>query len=388
MIIVMQRGASEPEIQHITKHLTSRGVHVERTTGKQQTILTVIGASGGYDISSMAAMQGVQEVVRVSSPYRLSARTGHPADTVITMPDGTRIGGNAPAIVIAGPCSVESEDQLRRTAECIRKAGVRFMRGGAFKPRTSPYAFQGLGFDGLELLKKVSEEFGLFIVTEIMEPAHVPSIAEFTDIVQIGSRNMQNYPLLRQIGNIRKPVMLKRGASATVEEWLMAAEYILSGGNEKVILCERGIRAFEPSVRFTTDISAVPVVKKLSHLPIIVDPSHGTGHREYVGSLARAAIAAGADGIMVEVHPDPDRALSDGAQSLTFEQFEVLMGELVRIGDAVDRPILVEQFGPGIGYRVPGIEGKNGERKLPTVNGKFPKSNGIDNPIDHHSDSR
>ncbi len=344
MIIVMHRGATEPEIQHITKHLTSRGVNVERTTGKQQTILTVIGGSSGNDIASMAAMPGVQEVVRVSSPYRLSARTGHPEDTVITMTDGTSIGGKAPAIVIAGPCSVESEDQLRRTAECIRKAGVRFMRGGAFKPRTSPYAFQGLGFDGLELLKKVSEEFGLFIVTEVMEPAHVPSIAEFTDIVQIGSRNMQNYPLLRQIGNIRKPVMLKRGASATVEEWLMAAEYILSGGNDKVILCERGIRTFEPTTRFTTDISAVPVVKKLSHLPILVDPSHGTGHREYVGSLARAAIASGADGIMIEVHPDPDRALSDGAQSLTFEQFEELMGELVRVGDAVNRPILVEPY--------------------------------------------
>jgi 3-deoxy-7-phosphoheptulonate synthase len=342
MIIVMQRGATERQIQDVTKYLTSRGINAQRMTGQQQTVLGIVGATMGHDVSAMSSMPGVQEVMRVSSPYKLSSRNAHPEDTIITMPDGTRIGGDAPTIVIAGPCSVESEDQLRRTAEVIRKAGVRFMRGGAFKPRTSPYSFQGLGFDGLELLKKVSEEFGLFIVTEVMEPAHVPAIAEFSDIVQCGSRNMQNYPLLRQLGNIRKPVMLKRGAAATIEEWLMASEYILSGGNEKVLLCERGIRSFEPATRFTTDISAVPVVKKLSHLPVIVDPSHGTGKREYVNSLARAVIAAGADGVMVEVHPDPDRALSDGAQSLTFELFEELMGELVRIADAVNRPLLVE----------------------------------------------
>ncbi|HEY3875949.1 MAG TPA: 3-deoxy-7-phosphoheptulonate synthase [Candidatus Kapabacteria bacterium] len=344
MIIVMQRGATEPQIQKIVKHLTSRGILAERLDGHEQTLIGIVGASSGYDITSMVSMAGVQDVVRVSSPLRLSARAGHPEDTIITLPDGTRIGGDAPSIVIAGPCSVESEDQLRRSAECIRKAGVRFMRGGAFKPRTSPYSFQGLGFDGLELLKKVSEEFGLFIVSEVMEPAHVPAIAEFTDIVQIGSRNMQNYPLLRQIGNIRKPVMLKRGPAATIEEWLMAAEYILSGGNEKVILCERGIRTFENSLRFTADISAVPVIKKLSHLPIIVDPSHATGKREFVSSMARAAIAVGADGIMVEVHPDPDRALSDGAQSLTFELFEEMMGELVRVADAIDRPLLIDGY--------------------------------------------
>ena len=345
MIIIMQRGATEPQIEQIAQHLRSRGISAERLDGHEQTVIGIVGGSGGYDIAAMSAMPGVQEVVRIRSPYRLSARSAHPEDTVITLADGTTIGGTSPSIVIAGPCSVESEDQLRRTAETIQKAGVRFMRGGAFKPRTSPYSFQGLGFDGLELLKKVSEEFDLFIVSEVMEPAHVPAIAEFTDIVQVGSRNMQNYPLLRQIGNIRKPVMLKRGAAATIEEWLMAAEYILSGGNEKVILCERGIRSFEPSLRFTPDISAVPVVKKLSHLPIIVDPSHATGRRDMVSSMARAAIAAGADGIMVEVHPDPDRALSDGAQSLTFELFEEMMGELVRVADAVNRPLLVERPG-------------------------------------------
>jgi len=368
MIIVMQRGATEREIQDVTKYLTSRGISANRMTGQQQTVLGIVGTTQGYDVSAMSSMPGVQEVIRVSSPYKLSSRSGHPADTVVTMPDGTAIGGTAPSIVIAGPCSVESEDQLRRTAEVIRKTGVRFMRGGAFKPRTSPYSFQGLGFDGLELLKKVSEEFGLFIVTEVMEPAHVPAIAEFTDIVQVGSRNMQNYPLLRQIGNIRKPVLLKRGAAATIEEWLMAAEYILSGGNENVILCERGIRSFEPAVRFTTDISAIPIVKRLSHLPVIVDPSHGTGKREYVNSLARAAIAAGADGVMVEVHPDPDRALSDGAQSLTFELFEELMGELVRIADAVNRPLLVESYNHSSSLKRRGqgvVENSDGQQPPP-----------------------
>lgn len=342
MIIVMQRGASEEHIAQLIKFLTSLGINVERMSGQQQTIIGIIGSSNGLDIQSMSTMDGVQDVVRVSSPYKLTSRTSHPADTIITFADGTRIGGNAPSIVIAGPCSVESEDQLRRTAECVRKTGGRFLRGGAFKPRTSPYSFQGLGFDGLEMLRKVSLEFGLFIVSEVMEPAHVPSIAEFTDIVQVGARNMQNYPLLRQLGNITRPVLLKRGPAATIEEWLMAAEYIMAGGNQNVILCERGIRTFETAVRHTTDISAVPIVKKLSHLPIIVDPSHGTGKREYVNAMSRAAIAAGADGVMVEVHPYPDRALSDGGQSLTFELFEELICDLVRIGDALDRPLLVE----------------------------------------------
>ncbi|SRR5579883_156594 len=342
MIIVLERGATEPQIDQISKYLTSRGIRFERMNGRLQTVLGIVGSTGGYDIASLATMPGVQEVVRVSSPYRLSSRSAHPEDTVITMPDGTRIGGTAPSIVIAGPCSVESEDQVRRTAEIVRKAGVRFMRGGAFKPRTSPYSFQGLGFDGLELLKKVGEEFGMYIVTEAMEPAQVPAIAEYADIVQVGSRNMQNFPLLKQVGSIEKPVLLKRGAASTVEEWLMAAEYILAGGNNNVILCERGIRTFEPSLRFTPDLAAVPVVKKLSHLPIIVDPSHATGRREFVSSIARGAIAVGADGLIVEVHPDPDRALSDGAQSLTFELFEEMMGELVRVADAVNRPLLVE----------------------------------------------
>lgn len=276
------------------------------------------------------------------TPQPLTARTTQPQDTVITMPDGTRIGGDAPAIVIAGPCAVESESQLRRTAEFVRNLGVRFLRGGAFKPRTSPYAFQGLGFEGLQLLRKVADEFDLFVVTEVMEPGQVEEVSAYADILQCGSRNMQNYPLLRQLGSAHKPVMLKRGAGATIQEWLMAAEYILAGGNGNVLLCERGIRTFEQAMRFTPDIGAVPVVKKLSHLPVIVDPSHATGQREFVGSIARAAIAAGADGIMVEVHPDPDRSLSDAAQTLSFQLFEEMMGELVRVGDAINRPLLIE----------------------------------------------
>lgn len=346
MIIVMQKGATEAQINAVEKFLSSRGVRVERMNGQQQVVLGIIGGSQGLDITSVSSRPGVQDVLKVSSPYRLVSRTTHPEDTVITFPDGVRVGGDSPSIVIAGPCSVESEDQLRRTAEFIRRNGGRFLRGGAFKPRTSPYSFQGLGFDALDLLKKVSEEFGLYIVTEVMEPAHVPAIADFADVIQVGARHMQNFPLLRQLGNIRKPVLLKRGPSATIEEWLMAAEYVLAGGNEKVILCERGIRTFETACRYTTDISAVPVVKKLSHLPVIVDPSHGTGIRAYVNAMARASLAVGADGIMVEVHPDPDRALSDGAQSLTFELFEEMISELVRVADAVNRPLLVEPYSP------------------------------------------
>ena len=344
MIIIMQKGARESDIAKVEKILSGQGIHSERLVGEKQIVIGIIGASHGIDISTFASLSGVQEVMRVHSPLKLTSRLAHPEDSVITFSDGTSIGGDSPSVVIAGPCAVESEDQLRRTAELVRKNGVRFLRGGAFKPRTSPYSFQGLGFDGLELLKKVSEEFGLFIVTEVMEPAHAPRIAEFADVIQVGARNMQNFPLLRQLGNVNKPVLLKRGPASTIEEWLLAAEYILSGGNDQVILCERGIRTFENALRYTLDLSAVPIVKQLTHLPIIVDPSHATGKREVVSAMSRAALAAGADGVMVEVHPDPLRALSDGAQALTFEMFEELMSELVRIGDAIDRPVLVESY--------------------------------------------
>ncbi|MEI8133986.1 MAG: 3-deoxy-7-phosphoheptulonate synthase [bacterium] len=347
MIIIMQSNAKESEISKVEKILSQQGIHSERLIGEKQTVVGIIGASHGLDITAFESLSGVQEVIRVNSPTKLASRVSHPEDTVITFSDGTSIGGNSPSVVIAGPCAVESEDQLRRTAEIVRKNGVRFLRGGAFKPRTSPYSFQGLGFDALEILKKVGEEFGLFIVTEVMEPAHAPRVAEFADIIQVGARNMQNFPLLRQLGNCNKPVLLKRGPASTIEEWLMAAEYILAGGNDQVILCERGIRTFETSLRYTLDLSAVPSVKQLTHLPIIVDPSHATGKREAVSSMARASLAAGADGVMVEVHHDPLRALSDGAQALTFDMFEELMSELVRIGDAVNRPLLVESFNKG-----------------------------------------
>lgn len=344
MIIVMHRGAAEGQIAAIEKILVSQGIRSERLVGEKQVVIAIIGPSNGLDISSLASLDGVQDVLRVSNPLKLVSRTSHPEDTVITFPDGVKIGGNNPSIMIAGPCSVESEDQLHRVAEHVRKNGVRFLRGGAFKPRTSPYSFQGLGFDGLELLKKVGEEYGLYIVTEVMEPGYVPNVAEYADVLQVGARNMQNFPLLRQLGAVNKPVLLKRGPSATIEEWLLAAEYIISAGNDQVILCERGIRTFDTILRYTADISAIPVVKRLSHLPIIFDPSHSTGKREYVSAMARAAIASGADGLMVEVHADPNKALSDGAQALTFEMFEEMMGELVRVADAVDRPMYIERY--------------------------------------------
>ncbi|MBS1902968.1 MAG: 3-deoxy-7-phosphoheptulonate synthase [Bacteroidetes bacterium] len=342
MIIIMERGARESDTAHVEKILSQQGIRSERLNGEKQVVIGIIGATNGLDVTALESLDGVQSVVRVSSPLKLVSRAHHPQDTVITFSDGTRIGGSAPSIVIAGPCSVESADQLRRTAELIRSSGVRFLRGGAFKPRTSPYSFQGLGFDGLELLRKVSEEFGLFVVTEVMEPGHAPRVAEFADVLQVGARNMQNFPLLRQLGNVNKPVLLKRGPANTIEEWLLAAEYILAGGNENVILCERGIRSFESALRYTLDLSAVPVAKQLSHLPVVVDPSHATGKREMVLPMARASLAAGADGVMVEVHHDPIRSRSDGAQALTFPMFEEMMGELVRIGDALDRPVLVE----------------------------------------------
>lgn len=346
MIIIMRKDAREAEIVRIEEILSHQGIRSERLAGERQTVLGIIGASQGLDLSTLTRLGGVQDVIRITPSLKLTSRLTHPEDTIITFPDGTHIGHPKETVVIAGPCSVESEDQLRRTAEGVRKSGARFLRGGAFKPRTSPYSFQGLGFDGLEMLKRVSEEFGLHIVTEVMEPGYVPQVAEFADVLQVGARNMQNFPLLRQLGNVNKPVLLKRSPASTIEEWLLAAEYILAGGNDQVILCERGIRTFEQSMRYTPDLGAIPVVKQLSHLPIIVDPSHATGRSEFVGSIARAAIAAGADGVMIEVHPDPISALSDGSQALTFEMFEELMGELVRIADAIDRSLVVEPFHP------------------------------------------
>jgi 3-deoxy-7-phosphoheptulonate synthase len=282
-------------------------------------------------------MDGVKEAHRIASPYKLASRSFRPGGTVVRIGD-LEIGGERVAI-IAGPCSVESREQIERSAEIVANAGARLIRGGAFKPRSSPYSFQGLGEDGLRMLRDAARRNGLLVVSEVMDQTQIPLLVEYADILQVGARNMQNFNLLRELGKERKPVLLKRGISATIEELLLSAEYILAGGNYDVILCERGIRTFETYTRNTMDISAIPVVKKLSHLPIVADPSHATGRRDKVAPMARAAVAAGADGLMIEVHPDPDRALSDGAQSMRPEQFEELMAQLRRIAAAVGRTI-------------------------------------------------
>jgi 3-deoxy-7-phosphoheptulonate synthase len=285
--------------------------------------------------------QGVHEVLRISEPYKLASRTFKPETTVINLGDDVRIGGDE-VVVMAGPCSAESEEQVEATAAAVKRAGAKVLRGGAFKPRSSPYSFQGLGETGLRMLRGAADRHDLKLITEVMEIAQIDLIAPYADVLQVGARNMQNYSLLRELGRIRKPVMIKRGISATIEEWLLSAEYVLAGGNMDVMLCERGIRTFESYTRNTFDISAIPVVQKLSHLPIVADPSHGTGRRDKVAPMARAAVAAGADGLIIEVHCDPDHALSDGAQSMFPDQFDRLMAELRIIAPAIGRSICVE----------------------------------------------
>jgi 3-deoxy-7-phosphoheptulonate synthase len=303
-------------------------------------IHTVLGGVGGkeeVDLGIFEVMDGVKEAHRIVSPYKLASRSFRPAGTVVRIGD-VDVGGQR-VVVMAGPCSVESRDQIERSAEIVARLGAQVIRGGAFKPRSSPYAFQGLGEDGLRMLREAADRNGLLVVSEVMDLTQIPLVAQYADILQVGARNMQSFTLLRDLGRQRKPVLLKRGISATIEELLLSAEYILAGGNYDVILCERGIRTFETYTRNTMDISAIPVVKKLSHLPIIADPSHGTGRRDKVAPMARAAVAAGADGLLIEVHPDPDHALSDGAQSLRPEQFEELMSQLRIIAPAVGRSI-------------------------------------------------
>jgi 3-deoxy-7-phosphoheptulonate synthase len=299
---------------------------------------TVLGGVGGkeeVDLEIFEVMDGVKEAHRIVSPYKLASRGFRPAGTVVRI-GNVEIGGPR-VVIMAGPCSVESRDQIERSAEVVARAGAQAIRGGAFKPRSSPYAFQGLGEEGLQLLRQAADRNGLLVASEVMDLTQIPLVAQYADILQVGARNMQNFNLLRELGRQRKPVLLKRGISATIEELLLSAEYILAGGNYDVILCERGIRTFETYTRNTMDISAIPVVKKLSHLPIVADPSHGTGRRDMVAPMGRAAVAAGADGLLMEVHPDPDHALSDGAQSLRFEQFEELMSQLRIIVPAVGR---------------------------------------------------
>lgn len=337
MIIIMKHKASEGQIDAVKVRIEKMGCKIHLSQGEEQTILGVIGDVRLVDDEQIGRMDGVDRLVRILRPFKLSSREFHPKDTVIKV-GKIKIGGNQ-IVIMSGPCAVESREQLMETALAVKNAGAHLLRGGAFKPRSSPYSFQGLGEEGLRLLAEARELTGLPVVTEVMEPQMVPMVAEYADVIQIGTRNMQNYSLLQAVGKIKHPILLKRGMMSTIEELLMSAEYILSNGNENVMLCERGIRTFEPYTRNTLDISAVPVLKQLSHLPVIVDPSHATGKWDLVDPVSRASIAAGADGLIIEVHPRPEEALSDGAQSLKPEKFKNLMIALKPIAEAVGRSL-------------------------------------------------
>ena len=336
MIVVMREGASAPEIEHVVERLVEDGFKVHKTTGTTQVILAGVGRPDSFDVKEYEVLQGVTEAYRISSPYKLAGRSFAPEGTVIRFANGVTVGGEE-VVVMAGPCAVESRDQLFASAAIVKGVGAQFLRGGAYKPRSSPYSFQGMGLDGLKLLREVGDTTGLLIVTEVMEISQIEAMLPYVDCFQVGARNMQNFNLLRELGEVRKPVLLKRGPAATVEELLLSSEYILSGGNYDVMLCERGIKTFETYTRNTMDISAIPVVKKLSHLPMIGDPSHGCGRRDLVPAMARAAVAAGADGLIVEVHPNPEKAISDAAQTLFPEQLEKLMSELRAMAPALGR---------------------------------------------------
>ena len=336
MVIVMHEDATDEQIQRVIDRVVASGFDVHRSTGASHTVLGAVGVHRDFDHRDFEFLQGVREVIRITQPFKLASRHFKPEGTIVDLGRGVAIGGKE-LVVAAGPCSVESPEQINAVAEEVAKSGAKIMRAGAFKPRTSPYAFQGLGEKGLQMLRKAADKNNLFVVSEVMDASQIQMMSEYVDMFQVGARNMQNYFLLRALGEISKPILLKRGMSATIEELLLSAEYILSGGNYNVVLCERGIRTFENYLRNTLDIAAIPVIKKLSHLPIVADPSHGTGRRDKVPPMARAAVAAGADGLLIEVHNDPDHALSDGAQSLTPGEFTQLMGELRIIAPAVDR---------------------------------------------------
>ena len=340
MVVVMKELATDEQIQGVIAQLTSMGFDVHRSTGALRTVLGAVGGQRQFDSRLLEVLDGVQEVVRITEPYKLASRTFKPDNTVVVL-DDLRIGGDE-VVVMAGPCSAETEEQVETTAAAVRAAGAKVLRGGAFKPRSSPYSFQGLGEEGLRMLRGAADRHNMKLVSEVMDISQLDLIEKYSHILQVGARNMQNFTLLRELGHTRTPVLLKRGISATIEEWLLSAEYILAGGNMNVMLCERGIRTFESYTRNTLDISAIPVVQKLSHLPVLVDPSHGTGRRDKVTPMARAAVAAGADGLLIEVHNDPDHALSDGAQSLFPGQFDRLMAELRIIAPAIGRSICLE----------------------------------------------
>ena len=337
MLVVMQEGASEAQIQGVIDRLVTLNFTVHRSTGVLHTVLGGVGPADSFDPADFEALDGVKECHRIVSPYKLASRHFKPGGTIVKV-KGLEIGGTN-VVVMAGPCSVENQDQINRAADIVAEAGATVIRGGAFKPRSSPYSFQGLGEEGLKMMRAAADRNGLLVISEVMDQTQIPLMATYTDILQIGARNMQNFNLLKELGKLRMPVLLKRGIAATVEELLLSAEYVMSGGNYEVILCERGIRTFETYTRNTMDVSAIPVVKKLSHLPIVADPSHGTGRRDLVLPMARAAVAAGADGLLLEVHHDPDHALSDGAQTLRPEQFSELMQQSRIIASAVGRTL-------------------------------------------------
>ncbi|MBQ2645556.1 3-deoxy-7-phosphoheptulonate synthase [bacterium] len=336
MLIIMQPQANENSIEKVIKFVEKQGFTAHISKGEIQT---VIGCVGGKTIDkrNIELLDGVREVVKITTGYKLASRTFKPLDTVIEVKNA-KFGGKYTGI-IAGPCTIESEKQMEEAAEKLASIGVKTIRGGAFKPRTSPYSFQGMGEDGLKIIKKVADKYNLAVISEIMEISQIPLMLKYCDILQVGARNMQNFNLLKELGLINKPILIKRGLSATIEEWLMSAEYVLSGGNSQVMLCERGIRTFEPMTRNTLDLSAIPVVKKISHLPVLVDPSHATGLRDKVAPMSMAAVAAGCDGLEIEVHPHPECAICDGAQSLTPDDFCKLYGDIVKIADIVEKEV-------------------------------------------------
>jgi 3-deoxy-7-phosphoheptulonate synthase len=341
MVVVMQEGASEEQIQNVIDRLIHMGFDVHRSTGSAHTVLGAVGGAP-VDHRDVELLEGVREVVKISASYKLASRAFKPDGTIVKIgPPGRQVQiGGRDVVMMAGPCTVESAEQVDTIAGIMRECGIRVIRGGAFKPRTSPYSFQGMGEEGLKVLRNAADKNGLIAISEVMNQTQIPMFLEYVDVLQVGARNMQNFDLLKELAKVRKPVLLKRGPSATIEEWLLSAEYIMSGGNHDVMLCERGIRTFENYTRNTLDISAIPVIKKLSHLPILVDPSHGTGRRDKVAPMARAAVAAGADGLLIEVHHAPETALCDGAQSLYPTQFRELMSQLKMIAPAVQRAMI------------------------------------------------